>query len=217
MNLLTLEKGQPRFTMMDENMWGMILGRSGRLPGKVDEELVKLAALKGKEFTDADPQSYYPDALPQYEEMMKKEGWDEGPDREELFELAMHESQYRDYRSGLAKRRFEEDLEKARQAKGAQGLSDEQITLKRREQADPIVAQESGRILWEVQAADEAVKALEPYIGQTFKDGDVFCTIETSNGRLLSVPADMGGRIVEICAKQGDTVRRGDVIAYIRR
>ena len=217
MNLLTLEKGQPRFTMMDENMWGMILGRSGRLPGKVDEELVKLAALKGKEFTDADPQSYYPDALPQYEEMMKKEGWDEGPDREELFELAMHESQYRDYRTGLAKRRFEEDLEKARQAKGAQGLSDEQITLKRREQADPIVAQESGRILWEVQAADEAVKALEPYIGQTFKDGDVFCTIETSNGRLLSVPADMGGRIVEICAKQGDTVRRGDVIAYIRR
>ena len=217
MNLLTLEKGQPRFTMMDENMWGMILGRSGRLPGKVDEELVKLAALKGKEFTDADPQSYYPDALPQYEEMMKKEGWDEGPDREELFELAMHESQYRDYRSGLAKRRFEEDLEKARQAKGAQGLSDEQITLKRREQADPIVAQESGRILWEVQAADEAVKALEPYIGQTVKDGDVFCTIETSNGRLLSVPADMGGRIVEICAKQGDTVRRGDVIAYIRR
>lgn len=217
MNLLTLEKGQPRFTMMDENMWGMILGRSGRLPGKVDEELVKLAALKGKEFTDADPQSYYPDALPQYEEMMKKEGWDEGPDREELFELAMHESQYRDYRSGLAKRRFEEDLEKARQAKGAQGLSDEQITLKRREQSDPIVAQESGRILWEVQAADEAVKALEPYIGQTFKDGDVFCTIETSNGRLLSVPADMGGRIVEICAKQGDTVRRGDVIAYIRR
>ena len=217
MNLLTLEKGQPRFTMMDENMWGMILGRSGRLPGTVDEELVKLAALKGKEFTDADPQSYYPDALPQYEEMMKKEGWDEGPDREELFELAMHESQYRDYRSGLAKRRFEEDLEKARQAKGAQGLSDEQITLKRREQADPIVAQESGRILWEVQAADEAVKALEPYIGQTFKDGDVFCTSETSNGRLLSVPADMGGRIVEICAKQGDTVRRGDVIAYIRR
>ena len=217
MNLLTLEKGQPRFTMMDENMWGMILGRRGRRPGKVDVELVKLAALKGKEFTDADPQSYYPDALPQYEEMMKKEGWDEGPDREELFELAMHESQYRDYRSGLAKRRFEEDLEKARQAKGAQGLSDEQITLKRREQADPIVAQESGRILWEVQAADEAVKALEPYIGQTFKDGDVFCTIETSNGRLLSVPADMGGRIVEICAKQGDTVRRGDVIAYIRR
>ena len=217
MNLLTLEKGQPRFTMMDENMWGMILGKSGRLPGKVDQELIDLAKKKGKEFTDADPQSYYPDALPTFIEMMKKEGWDEGPDQEELFEFAMHESQYRDYKSGMAKRRFEEDLEKARQAKGSKGLSDEELINKRRAGADPIVARESGRILWEVKGGDEAEKSLEPYIGQTFKDGEQFCVIETPNGRLVSIPADMGGRIVEINAKQGDTIRKGDVIAYIRR
>jgi pyruvate carboxylase subunit B len=168
-------------------------------------------------FTDADPQSYYPDALPSYVEMMKKEGWDEGQDQEELFELAMHESQYRDYKSGVAKRRFEEDLEKARQAVGAKGLSDEELANRRRSGADPIVACESGRILWEIKGAEEAVRGIEPYIGQSFKDGDQFCAIETSNGRLVSVPADMGGRIVEICAKQGSTVRRGDVIAYIRR
>lgn len=217
MNLLTLEKGQPRFTMMDENMWGMILGKSGRLPGKVDQELVDLAKKKGKEFTDADPQSYYPDALPTYVEMMKKEGWDEGSDQEELFEFAMHESQYRDYKSGVAKRRFEEDLEKARQAKASKGLSDEELINRRRAGADPIVARESGRILWEVKGGDEAEKSLEPYIGQTFKDGQQFCVIETANGRLISIPADMGGRIVEINAKQGDTVRKGDIIAYIRR
>ena len=217
MNLLTLEKGQPRFTMMDENMWGMILGKSGRLPGKVDSELVELAKKKGKEFTDADPQSYYPDALPTYAEMMKKEGWDEGPDQEELFEFAMHENQYRDYKSGVAKRRFEEDLEKARQAKGSKGMSDEELINKRRAGADPIVARESGHILWEVKGGDEAEKSLEPYIGQTFKDGDQFCVVETPNGRLVSIPADMGGRIVEIDAKQGDTVRKGDIIAYIRR
>ncbi len=217
MNLLTLEKGQPRFTMMDENMWGMILGKSGRLPGKVDSELVELAKKKGKEFTDADPQSYYPDALPTYVEMMKKEGWDEGPDQEELFEFAMHENQYRDYKSGVAKRRFEEDLEKARQAKGSKGMSDEELINKRRAGADPIVARESGRILWEVKGGDEAEKSLEPYIGQTFKDGDQFCVVETPNGRLVSIPADMGGRIVEIDAKQGDTVKKGDIIAYIRR
>ena len=217
MNLLTLEKGQPRFTMMDENMWGMILGKSGRLPGKVDSELVELAKKKGKEFTDADPQSYYPDALPTYAEMMQKEGWDEGPDQEELFEFTMHENQYRDYKSGVAKRRFEEDLEKARQAKGSKGMSDEELINKRRAGADPIVARESGRILWEVKGGDEAEKSLEPYIGQTFKDGDQFCVVETPNGRLVSIPADMGGRIVEIDAKQGDTVRKGDIIAYIRR
>lgn len=34
MNLLTESMGKPRFTMMDDNMWGMILGKSGRLPGK---------------------------------------------------------------------------------------------------------------------------------------------------------------------------------------
>ena len=217
MNLLTLEKGQPRFTMMDENMWGMILGRSGRLPGKVDDELVELAKRKGKEFTDADPQSYYPDALPDYIEKMKKEGWDEGPDREELLELAMHESQYRDYKSGIAKRRFEEDLEKARQAKASQGMGDEELKSRRRAGADPITARESGRILWEVRGGDEAEKGLEPYIGQTFGDGEQFCVIETPNGRLVSIPADMGGRIVEINVRQGDTVNRGDTIAYIRR
>ena len=37
---------------------------------------------------------------------MKKEGWDRGKDDEELFEFAMHEKQYREYKSGEAKRRF---------------------------------------------------------------------------------------------------------------
>lgn len=217
MNLLTLEKGQPRFTMMDENMWGMILGKSGRLPGKVDPELVALAKSKGKEFTDADPQSYYPDDLPRYREMMKKEGWDEGQDEEELFEFAMHEPQYRKYKDGSAKRQFEEDLEKAREAKNAATLKPEQVIAMRRAEADPIVAPETGRILWQVGGGEEAEKFIEPYIGKAYKDGDTFCILETTNGRLVEIPANMGGRLVEIDARQGDTVNRGDVIAYINR
>ena len=39
-----------------------------------------------------------------------------GPDDEELFELAMHDRQYRDYKSGVAKKRFEEDLQRAKDA-----------------------------------------------------------------------------------------------------
>lgn len=217
MNLLTLEKGQPRFTMMDENMWGMILGKSGKLPGEVAPEIIALAKQKGKEFTDVDPQSCYPDALPEFEEKMKKEGWDEGPDREELFELAMHESQYRDYKSGVAKRRFEEDLEKARQSKDTAKLSDDEAAAKLHAGADAVVAQEGGRVLWEVKGGDEGDTGIEPYVGRTYNDGDDFCTVETSNGRLVNIPAAMGGRVVEICAKQGGVVRRGDVIAYIRR
>ena len=46
--------------------------------------------------------------------MMKEEGWECGQDDEELFEFAMHERQYRDYKSGVAKERFNNDLEAAR-------------------------------------------------------------------------------------------------------
>ena len=183
----------------------------------MSDELKEMAQQKGKTFTDADPQSYYPDALPTYQEMMKQEGWDEGPDQEELFELAMHESQYRDYRSGVAKRRFEEDLEKARQAKGAAVMSEEELVARRRAGADAIVAPEGGRILWEVGGGEAAQKGLEPYVGQLFKDGEELCAIETRSGRLVSVLAGMGGRVVELNVRQGATVERGDVLAYIRR
>lgn len=45
---------------------------------------------------------------------MQENGWESGPDDEELFELAMHDRQYRDYKSGVAKKRFEEDLQRAK-------------------------------------------------------------------------------------------------------
>ena len=41
MNLLTMEQGKGRFVMMDESMWGMILGKSGKVPGAIDPELVE--------------------------------------------------------------------------------------------------------------------------------------------------------------------------------
>ena len=50
---------------------------------------------------------------------MEDNGWDRGQDDEELFELAMHPTQYRDYKSGIAKERFEADLAKAKEAKSA--------------------------------------------------------------------------------------------------
>ncbi len=53
MNLLTLEQGKGRFVMMDESMWGMILGKSGKIPGQIAPELVELAQKQGREFTDA--------------------------------------------------------------------------------------------------------------------------------------------------------------------
>ena len=41
---------------------------------------------------------------------MKELGWDKGQDDEELFEFAMHEKQYREFKSGQAKDQFIKDL-----------------------------------------------------------------------------------------------------------
>lgn len=50
-----------------------------------------------------------------YRKEMDENGWAYGEDDEELFELAMHDRQYRDYKSGLAKERFNTELEKAKE------------------------------------------------------------------------------------------------------
>ena len=217
MNLLCESMGKPRYSMMDDSIWGMILGKSGKLPGEVAPELIELAKEKGFEFTTEDPQSNYPDDLARFQKEMKENGWDEGEDQEELFEFAMHESQYRDYKSGAAKKRFLEDLQKAKDAQAGAGLTAEQISELKHQKADPVVARESGKLLWEIQGEGEAQKAIEPFIGQKYNYGDTFCFIENNHGYISEVPANMGGRLVEICAKQGANVNRGDVIAYIER
>lgn len=117
MNLLAESMDKPRYSMMDQSIWGMILGKSGKLPGAVAPEIIELAKQKGYEFTEANPQDNYPDELPTFIDEMKNNNWERGQDDEELFELAMHPTQYRDYKSGVAKQRFEEDLAKAKAAK----------------------------------------------------------------------------------------------------
>jgi len=112
LNILQLTKGEERYSMMDNNTWDMILGKSGNLPGKLAPEIVELAKKQNREFYNGIPQDAYPDVLEKYKKEMMDNGWDFGQDNEELFEFAMHETQYRDYKSGVAKQRFEEEIEK---------------------------------------------------------------------------------------------------------
>ena len=217
MNLLTIEQGKGRFVMMDDSMWGMILGKSGKVPGKIADEIVELAKQKGLEFTDADPHTLLPNALDDFRKEMDENGWDYGQDDEELFELAMHPEQYRNYKSGQAKKNFLADLQKAKDAKLGDKVSIEEATAFKHAKADAIVSPVKGQVFWEFQGDGEAVPAVEPFIGKEYKEGEKFCYILAPWGEFVEIPAALGGKLVEINAKQGSKINKGDVIAYIQR
>lgn len=217
LNLLTMAQGKGRFVMMDDSMWGMILGKSGKIPGTIDQELVELAEKQGRQFTDADPHTLIPDALEGFKKEMQDNNWDLGQDDEELFELAMHPEQYRDYKSGMAKKRMLADLQKAKDAKLGAKLTPEEVSAFKHAKADAIVSPFKGQVFFDFEGSSECVPCLEPYIGQHYKEGETFCYIQTPWGQFEPVPAALGGKLVEIAARQGSRVNRGDVIAYIER
>lgn len=217
MNLLTIEQGKGRFVMMDDSMWGMILGKSGKVPGKVDQVLVDLAKEKGYEFTDADPHTLLKNNLDDFKKEMQANGWDFGKDDEELFELAMHPEQYRNYKSGQAKKNFLADLQKAKDAKLGSKVSKEELTAFKHAKADAIVAPVKGQVFWEFNGEGECAPSVEPYIGKEYQEGDVFCYIQAPWGEFVEIPAALGGKLVEVNAKQGSKLNKGDVIGYIER
>ncbi len=157
-NLYSKSMDEKPFTRMDPAMWGMILGKSGKLPGTLAPEIIELAKEKGFEFYTGDPQALYPDELPRFIKEMEENGWDRGQDDEELFEFAMHEKQYREYKSGQAKEQFNKDLlermEKA--AKGGQQIvflsaADKRAIL--HPDSEPLEAPANGRLFWELSSS----------------------------------------------------------------
>ena len=216
-NLLTLEQGKGRYVMMDDAMWGMVLGKSGRIPGEIAPEIKELAAKQGREFTDADPHTLIPNALDDFRKEMDGNGWEYGPDDEELYELGMHPEQYRIFKTGQAKKNFLADLQKAKDAKLGSKLTPEQLAEFKHAKADAVVAPVKGEIYWEFGGDGEAAPTVEPYIGKEYAEGDRLCYIQAPWGEIVEVPAAIGGKLVEINAKRGSKVMKGDVIAYIER
>ena len=217
MNLLTMAQGKGRFVMMDDAMWGMILGKSGKVPGPIAPELVALAKEKGKEFTDTDPHTLYPNALDNFRKEMDENGWEYGQDDEELFELAMHPEQYRNFKSGQAKKNFLSDLQKAKEAKLGATLRPEDLAAFKHAKADAVVSPVDGQVFYEFKGDGEGVPCLEPSVGQNYKDGDILCYVQATWGEFIPVQAGIGGRLVEVAAGKASFVRRGDTLAWIER
>ena len=218
MNLLTIEQGKGRFVMMDDAMWGMILGKSGKIPGTIDPELVELAKKQGREFTDVDAHTLLSNALDDFKKEMDENGWDYGKDNEELFELAMHPEQYRAFKSGQAKKQFLADLQKAKDAKlGGGKISKEEIDALKHAKADAVKSPLAGQLFWSFGGEGVMAPCVEPFIGQKYKEGDTFCYLQTKWGEIVEIPAALGGKLVDISVKPGQNIRQGDTIAWIER
>ena len=214
MNVMFMVKDQPRWSMIDKNSWDMILGKAGKLPGKLDAEIIALAKKNKYEFFEGNPQDNYPNELPRFIAEMEEKGWDRGKDDEELFEFAMHEKQYRDFKSGDAKKRFEVELEAAIKEKfSKQNIEIPNIRLLKYPNAEPIVAPATGRVIWEL---DYNEGSKEPVYGKLFRESEPVCTLQTRYG-MEQIGSFCTGRIVGVEKKQGEMVRKGEIIAFIEQ
>ena len=221
MNLMHILKGEPRWSTIDKDTWNMILGKTGKLPGELAPEIIQIAKEKGMEFYTGNPQDAFPNELDKFRKEMKENNWDLGQDDEELFEFAMHERQYRDYKSGVAKQRFNQELEAAKAKAGAPIIVtrpvvempkvDVEKIMERFPNAKPVQSTVKGQIIWQYDLMDASSA---PNIGETVEEGKTLCFVQAFYG-MEEIKPSFSGKIVAICAKQGDTVAKGEIVAFV--
>ncbi len=221
MNLMHTLKGEPRWKTIDKDTMNMILGKTGTLPGQLAPEIVEIVKEKGLEFYTGNPQDAFPNELPRFIEEMKKEGWDRGKDDEELFEFAMHERQYRDYKSGVAKERFEKELEAAKEKAGAPKIITRPVVevpafdaakvMELHPNAMPVQAVAKGKLIWQYNVADDSTALA---IGTPVEEGKPMCYIQTYYG-VEPVMAPKTGKVIQIEAAHNADVVINQVLAFI--
>ncbi len=216
MNVIQMEKGKERWSMIADNIWDMILGKSGQLPGPVADELVEKAKTEGRKFVKEDPQSFYPDDLEDYRKKMAEKGWETGEDEEELFEYSMHPSQYEAYKSGKAKADFEKDLAERKAKKNAQGGAPAAASMPKA----ITVTLEGKAYQVEIAYGNEANAAAPTTAASAATPGSTAAPAPAL-GEGEEVLAPLEGKFYRVKDGQetpkqvGDEVKRGDVIGYI--
>lgn len=213
MNVLQLLKGRERWSMIADDIWDMILGKSGKLPGELSDEIKSLVKKEGKVFYTGVPQDLYPDSLDLFRKEMSENNWDFGQDNEELLELAMHPEQYRAYKSGLAKTEFEAELAKQR-------VSTVEIpkapSATYAFQPKTIFVDVNGEkfkvgISYDENGNTESVRVAETYVPK----------VERLNGSTKKIIAPLEGKFMLTKdnstkgLKVGDEIKAGDPVCYI--
>ncbi len=230
MNVIQMEKGKKRFSMIDENTWGMLMGKSGNLPGPIGEELQAMADAEGREKFEGNPQDLYPDELPKFRRQMEEKGWELGQDDEELFEFAMHPPQYEDFKSGKAKEKFNKDLaERKAKANGGDSTASAlpvvvPVSTSSAENFQPKsmwidVDGERFKVSVSYGEEGETTSPLPPSKGESPNAAPV--QKSSSGGPMINVESPLEGKFFltksssDKAVKVGDIVKEGDTIFYV--
>jgi pyruvate carboxylase subunit B len=208
-NVMFQLQGKGRFEMIDKNTWDMILGKAGTLPGPLAPEILELAQKGNKEFYTGIPQDAYPDELDKYRAEMVENGWETGENDEELFEFAMHDRQYKDYKSGIAKERFEEELASLKNKKPE--IKTNTNAANNNPKLKEIKSPFMGKLYFDL-SFDMSPQCME--CGDKITAGKRFGYLESYH-HYQEIVSDFDGKLKEVFFDHGDFVNKDDVIALI--
>ena len=234
-NVLNQIKGKERWSLIDDNTWAMLLGKSGKLPGELGKEIKKLSKDLGKEFYDGNPQDLIEDVLDSNRNEMKTKNWDFGQDDEELLEYSLHKTQYLDFKSGDAKKKIVEDIKLKKQSKIVSKnepskkmtkifkvneisyevdyildtAKKESILNKKIVKGQKIISPIEGRVFFTKDPDENPVK-----VGDKINKGDVICYIESMKV-INAIKSDYSGKIMQICFNDGDDIYDDDILFII--
>ena len=216
MNVIQMEKGKARWSMIADDIWDMILGKAGNLPGALAPEIIEKAKAEGRTFFTGNPQDNYPNALDKYRKLMNDKQWEVGEDDEELFEYAMHPAQYEAFRSGKAKVEFLADVAKRRAALHAP------VAV-----AAPAMAMPTEPQLLTVDVNGQAYRVTVSY-GDT-ANTPATATVAAPAQAAMNTPSGVGNELIsplegkfflvknasDTPLKVGDQVKTGQVLCYV--
>ena len=233
-NVINKIKGKERWSLIDDNTWDMLLGKSGKLPGPLGEEIKKLSSELGKDFYDGNPQDLIENVLEKNRKEMKSNNWDLGEDEEELLEFSLHKTQYLDFKSGDAKKKLIEDINSKKDSSSKaniktpktktevinvndiryeveyvindlKNVEKENVYSEGKQVTSPI----EGRVFLTKDPKDIPVK-----VGDDIQKGDVICYIESMKV-INAIKSEFSGKIMQICFNDGDDIYDDDTLFII--
>lgn len=234
-NVINKIKGKERWSLIDDNTWDMLLGKSGKLPGPLGEEIIKLSKDLGKEFYEGNPQDLIDDVLDNNRNEMTSKNWDFGKDDEELLEYSLHKTQYIDYKSGDAKKKLTEEINLKKESNNP---SKEETPIKMTKtlmvndinyevdyvldynkkesvskdniiKGQKIISPIEGRVFFTKDSDEVPVK-----VGDEISKGDIICYIESMKV-INAIKSDYSGKIIQICFNDGDDIYDDDILFVI--